>query len=105
MLAREFLDSPNLGEARRRGRRLPFRCREVHARVQRGDRVRMLGNIRTWVLGVLLVVFSQVVLAQEEGPALPKSPLTMEQLVEGLSDGSVTLQSVRRRGLDMFTTS
>ncbi len=65
----------------------------------------MLGNIRTWVLGVLLVVFSQVVLAQEEGPALPKSPLTMEQLVEGLSDGSVTLQSVRRRGLDMFTTS
>ena len=56
-------------------------------------------------MGVLLVVVPQVVVAQEEGPALPESSLTMEQLVEGLSDGSVTLQSVRRRGLEMFTTS
>ena len=46
-----------------------------------------------------------MVLAQQEGAALPENPMTMEQLQEGLSDGSVTLDSVRRRGLEMFTTS
>ena len=65
----------------------------------------MRANTATVILGMLpFAVHPQVALAQEEGPALPENPLTKEQLVEGLSDGSVTLDSVRRRGLEVFTT-
>ncbi len=43
--------------------------------------------------------------AQEDGPALPDDSMTQDRLVHGLSDGSVTIDSLRRRGLEVFTTS
>lgn len=42
--------------------------------------------------------------AQQDGPALPDDPLTMDQLIYGLSDGSLTMDSLRRKGLQVFTT-
>ena len=57
------------------------------------------------MLWACLAALPATVLAQQEGAALPENPMTMEQLQEGLSDGSVTLDSVRRRGLVVFTTS
>ena len=42
--------------------------------------------------------------AQQDGPALPEDSLTMDQLIYGLSDGSVTMDHLRRRGLEVFTT-
>ena len=56
------------------------------------------------ILGMCAAAFAAAVLAQQDGPALPANPMTMERLQEGLRDGSVTLDSVRRRGLEVFTT-
>lgn len=43
-------------------------------------------------------------LAQHERAALPDEDLTQEQLVRGLSDGTITVDSLRRKGLTVFTT-
>ena len=51
----------------------------------------------------LVAVWVPAGLAQD-GPALPESSLTMDRLVDGLADGSVTLDSLRRKGLQVFTT-
>ena len=65
----------------------------------------MRAKTATVILGLLpFAVHPQTALAQE-GPALSENPLTMERLAEGLRDGSVTLDRVRRRGLEVFTTS
>ena len=43
--------------------------------------------------------------AQQEGPALSREPqLRMEHLADGLANGSITLERLRRRGLEVFTT-
>ena len=52
---------------------------------------------------LLVAVWVPAGLAQD-GPALPEDPLTMDSLVDGLADGSVTLDSLRRKGLQVFTT-
>ena len=52
---------------------------------------------------LLVAVWVPAGLAQD-GPALPEDPLTMDRLVDGLADGSVTLDSLRRKGLQVFTT-
>ena len=43
-------------------------------------------------------------LAQYDGPALPDEEFGMDELVDGLSNGSITLQQLRRMGLIVFTT-
>ena len=53
----------------------------------------------------LALVHAQQSSAQEEGPALPDDSLTMARMIDDLSDGSITLDSLRRNGLDVFTTS
>lgn len=52
---------------------------------------------------VLVALWAMAGLAQE-GPALPEDSLTMERMFDGLADGSVTLHSLRRRGMEVFTT-
>ena len=42
--------------------------------------------------------------AQQDAPALPRPDLDMDQLVEGLAEGAITLGALRRRGLEVFTT-
>ena len=51
----------------------------------------------------LVAYWATIGLAQE-APALPEDSLTMEQMIDGLADGSVTLDSLRRRGMEVFTT-
>ena len=58
-----------------------------------------------WGVTLLAAIHPQQSLAQQEGPALPEDSLTMERMIDGLSDGSITLDTLRRRGLDVFTTS
>ena len=43
-------------------------------------------------------------LARDDGPALSRQPLGMDDLGSGLADGSITLQALRHRGLRVFTT-
>ncbi len=42
---------------------------------------------------------------QLDGPALPDDPATMSDLVDGIADGSYSLDTLRRKGLTIFTTS
>ena len=58
-----------------------------------------------WAATLLAAVHPLQSLAQQEGPALPEDPLTMERMIVSLSDGSITLDTLRRRGLHVFTTS
>lgn len=52
---------------------------------------------------VSLVLATWVTVAQVGGPSLPDG-LTHQEIVDGLDDGSLTLDEVRRRGLEVFTT-
>ena len=52
----------------------------------------------------MLLIWRPASLAQQDGPALPDKDLTLDQLIQGLSDGSMTLNSLRRVGLEVFTT-
>ena len=72
--------------------------------MQSGNRSSTIDPLRRTVLTLAIVVFPSKSLAERDGPALPRHPLGMEQLVEGLTDGSVSLQMLRRRGLEVFTT-
>ena len=58
-----------------------------------------------WGTALLAAVHTLDSLAQQEGPALPEDSLTTARMIDGLSDGSITLDTLRRRGLDVFTTS
>ena len=62
-------------------------------------------NAALWGATLLAAIHPLQGLAQQEGPALPDDSLTMERMIDGLSDGSITLDTLRRRGLDVFTTS
>lgn len=64
----------------------------------------MAWNTRLFVALVLFVVWNSTSWAQQEGPALPDEDLTPDQLIQGLSDGSITLNRLRKKGLDVFTT-
>ena len=60
---------------------------------------------KTLFVGLFLfLVWKSVSLAQQDGPALPDKDLTLDQLTQGLSDGSMTLNSLRKEGLEVFTT-
>ena len=58
--------------------------------------------------GVLCLMFVVVapshILAGEGEPALPQDATTMVEMMQRLSDGSLTLTDLRRKGLEMFTT-
>lgn len=40
----------------------------------------------------------------QDGPALPDDSLTMARMIDGLADGTVTIDGLRRRGMEVFTT-
>ncbi len=52
---------------------------------------------------VCLLMVSGLILAQIGQPALPPGP-SHDEIVDGLDNGDLTLQEVRKRGLDVFTT-
>ena len=60
------------------------------------------------LLSKMLLFFVSVWLpessARQDGPALQRNHLGMEDLIVGLTDGSITLRRLRRRGLEVFTT-
>ena len=62
-------------------------------------------KVALWGATLLAAVHPLQSLAQQEGPALPEDSLAMERMIDGLSDGSITLDILRRKGLDVFTTS
>ena len=60
--------------------------------------------LRGGTLLLLALVCLSEHLAQYDGPALPDEEFGMDELVDGLSNGSITLQQLRRMGLVVFTT-
>ncbi len=69
-----------------------------------GTRSSIFGPVLKIVLTLAIVVVPSKRLAQQDGPALSREHLGMDQLVEGLSNGGITLETLRRRGLEVFTT-
>ena len=73
---------------------------------------RTTGKRKTWArstaaprgIGFVLTAFWAIAGLAQEGPALPEDSLTMERMFDGIRDGSVTLDSLRRRGMEVFTT-
>ena len=71
---------------------------------QRLEKHRPCGLKVLWGASILAALHPSISLAQDEGPALPEDSMTMERMIDGLSDGTITLDALRRKGLDVFTT-
>ena len=63
-------------------------------------------NLRRLIsVGVVAVFFPSICLAQHDDPALPDDSTTMSEMLSDLADGNITIRDLRRKGLEIFTTS
>ena len=56
-------------------------------------------------VGIVAAFYPSICLAQHDNPALPDDSTTMSELLAGLADGAITIRDLRRKGLEIFTTS